>query len=410
MKHLYLFLVLLLLSSSVFGIGAITGTTNICVGNTSTMSDTSAGGTWSSSNIACASIGTSSGIVTGVSLGTSMITYRVGSAYSTIMVTVSNPVSAGSILGLSTLCQGTDIVLSETTTGGEWSSSNTGVATIDTGGLLSGINGGTATISYTVSGCAIISATTVIVVNPKPLFSRRNHICVDNFDTLIVYPPGGSWSSSNIGIISLDSIRGIAHGITTGTSTLFYTSIAGCSNSETLFVDTLPRVASITGNDVLFYTNIETLSDSVTGGIWSSSDELLAIVGSTSGIVQGIYGGNVVITYTIANTCGVSFATFGIFLYFEAVKPLSYNYGSFQIFPNPVADILTIHWASQFKGLAWVTITDMLGREVFESKFLMDADEGDKELGLTGLPDGLYMVTIKTDYMSYNSKFVKLKR
>ena len=40
----------------------------------------------------------------------------------------------------------------------------------------------------------------------------------------------------------------------------------------------------------------------------------------------------------------------------------------------------------------------------------MDADEGDKELGLTGLPDGLYMVTIKTDYMSYNSKFVKLKR
>ena len=92
------------------------------------------------------------------------------------------------------------------------------------------------------------------------------------------------------------------------------------------------------------------------------------------------------------------------------MKPLSYNSGSFQIFPNPVADNLTIHWASQFKRLAVVTITDMLGREVYESKFLMDADEGDREFGLTGLPDGLHMVTIKTDYMSYTSKMVKMKR
>ena len=314
MRHLYLFLIFLLLSSSVFGLGAITGTTIICVGATSTLSDSTTGGTWSSSNIAIATIGTS-GIVTGVSVGTSMITYMVGSAYSTLMVRVSNPVSAGSILGLSILCQGTDIVLSDTTTGGEWSSSNTGVATIDTGGLLSGINGGIATISYTVSGCAIISATTVVIVNPKPLFSRRNHICVDNFDTLIVYPPGGSWSSSNIGIISIDSIRGIAHGITTGTSILFYTSLAGCSNLDTLFVDTLPRIAPITGNHYLYYSDVETLSDSVSGGIWSSSDESIAVIGSTNGIVHGIImEGNVDITYTITNMCGSSFEIFHLYV------------------------------------------------------------------------------------------------
>ncbi|MCX6277649.1 MAG: GEVED domain-containing protein [Bacteroidetes bacterium] len=56
-------------------IPAITGTPAVCVGSTTTLSCAAAGGTWSSSTPGIASIDPSSGIITGVSVGISVITY-----------------------------------------------------------------------------------------------------------------------------------------------------------------------------------------------------------------------------------------------------------------------------------------------------------------------------------------------
>lgn len=60
-------------------------------------------------------------------------------------------VSAGTISGSSTVCVGASTTLSDTTTGGTWSSSNTSIATIGSTGIVTGISSGTVTISYTVS-------------------------------------------------------------------------------------------------------------------------------------------------------------------------------------------------------------------------------------------------------------------
>src|ERR1043166_1101170 len=125
MRNLYLTLTALLLSFSSFAIGPITGITSFCVGSTTTLSDTSVGGTWSSSFTAIATVSSASGIVTGISIGTAIITYRVGVSYTTTTITV-NPTPTA-ITGPSVVCVGAVITFSDAVGGGTWSSSAIGV-------------------------------------------------------------------------------------------------------------------------------------------------------------------------------------------------------------------------------------------------------------------------------------------
>src|ERR1043165_1323505 len=79
MRYLYLFLFALLFSSAANGqVGPITGANEVCAGSYTTLSDTTAGGVWTSSDPSIATIG-STGILTGVSAGTTVISYVTGS-------------------------------------------------------------------------------------------------------------------------------------------------------------------------------------------------------------------------------------------------------------------------------------------------------------------------------------------
>ena len=59
--------------------------------------------------------------------------------------------------------------LSNATSGGVWSSSNTSVGTINSSGLVTGITFGTSTISYTVTNANTCSttATSIVAIYPK---------------------------------------------------------------------------------------------------------------------------------------------------------------------------------------------------------------------------------------------------
>src|SRR5665647_595685 len=94
----------------------ITGLSPLCIGSTDTWSSTTAGGTWSSATPAVATVNAGSGLVTGVTAGTSVITYSVtvGGCVNTAnkTVTITAPI-AQTITGLSPLCIGsTDTWLS----------------------------------------------------------------------------------------------------------------------------------------------------------------------------------------------------------------------------------------------------------------------------------------------------------
>lgn len=154
---------------------AIGGTKSVCAGNTTTLTDATAGGVWSSLNTAIATISTN-GVVTGLSAGTVTINYTVTneggcSNLATTTVTVNAMPSALSpISGNKTVCKGNTTLLTETTTGGIWSTSNSSIAKVSTTGLVSGVAAGTVTIRYTLtngSGCSNVASTS-ITVNPLP--------------------------------------------------------------------------------------------------------------------------------------------------------------------------------------------------------------------------------------------------
>jgi gliding motility-associated-like protein len=154
---------------SVTPIAPNTGNSLVCVGGTTMLSNPTPGGTWSSASPATAVVGSATGIVTGVSAGTVLISYitAVG-CYATSVVTVI-PIP-GAITGTATLCVGATTTLTDPMTGGAWSSGNTAVATVGVAtGVVSGVSAGTAVINYaTIPGCA---ATTVVTVYPNPVIS-----------------------------------------------------------------------------------------------------------------------------------------------------------------------------------------------------------------------------------------------
>ncbi len=142
-------------------IGAITGDSILCKGDTLTLNEATTGGTWSSSNIIVAIVGSSTGLVTGAATGIAEITYTAGSGFVTMTVTVTIPPSP--IVGPTDLCLGiTD--LSDATPDGFWSTSNSSVATVGpTNGIVTGVSTGAVTITYAISaGCYVTATDTVL--------------------------------------------------------------------------------------------------------------------------------------------------------------------------------------------------------------------------------------------------------
>ena len=179
----------LIMPESSILMSSITGTMTTCVGTTATLSDATPGGTWSSSNPAVATIGSATGIYTGVSAGTAVITYSVISAGSTTAtVTITDVPSAGSITGSSLVCVGYTASLTDAAGPGAWTSSNTAMATVSSSGVVTGVAAGTVTIScsYTNS-CGTASATHTMTVNPHSMCSL-GLTTPNNNPTLTVLP------------------------------------------------------------------------------------------------------------------------------------------------------------------------------------------------------------------------------
>ncbi|ALL07416.1 hypothetical protein AQ505_19130 [Pedobacter sp. PACM 27299] len=296
-------------------VNAITGTLSACIGNTTQLSSSTSAGVWTSGTPAVATIN-SSGLVTGVTTGTSLITYTVTNgngcvASQTATVTINALPVVSAITGTLTACIGNTTQLSSTTSGGVWSSGTPAVATVSSSGLVTGVTSGTAVITYTVTnanGCTASQMTTV-TINPLPVVAAITgtlSACIGNTTQLSCSTSGGVWTSATPAVATVNS-SGLLTGVTAGTSVITYTvtNANGCiaKQTATVTINALPVVAAITGTLSACIGNTTQLSSTTSAGVWTSGTPAVASINS-SGLVTGLTSGTSLITYTVTNGNG----------------------------------------------------------------------------------------------------------
>ena len=154
-------------------LSAIIGTTSVCIGSTTTLANSTLGGTWTSASIGVATIN-SSGVVSSVSAGTSLITYTytngngcTSSVNTTVTVNTLPLVSAAS-----SVCIGSTIQLTPNS-GGTWTSSDSTKATVDNTGLVTGVAVGSITFTFTNSTTNCNKTTNAVTILALPAISSQ---------------------------------------------------------------------------------------------------------------------------------------------------------------------------------------------------------------------------------------------
>jgi len=322
----------------------------LCAGTPVTFTDGTGSGTWSSSRTTIAAAGLTTGSITGITTGTSIITYTLptGCYITTPPVTVL--IAPVDIVGPASICMGYPATYTEAATAGFWSSSNTSSATVGSlTGLVTPVAPGPTVISYS-NGCGA-GAFLPITVNPLPsVITGPANACVGLTTTLMDSTAGGTWSSLNTSIATVDSTTGVVTGAAGGTATIVYTLPTGCYITTPVTVT--PPVAPIGGPSYVCTGFTSTMTESVTGGLWSISDPSLATIDSTSGIVTGVSLGIVHVTYTIGSGCSA--------LKTVSVDPIAPIAGRDSVCVDGIGYITDIVgggvWTSQFPAVATISV------------------------------------------------------
>ncbi len=278
----------------------ISGNSPICIGATVQLTGSgipNATTPWTSSNPVVATID-NTGLVTGVSAGTSTITYMDNSGSTNTVVVTVNP--DPSISGNAPICISATVQLTGSGTPDPmtpWTSSKPFVATIDNTGLVTGVSAGTSTITYTdVNGCSnTVSAT----VNPVPTIIGNAPICAGATVQLTgsgIPDATTPWTSSNPFVATIDN-TGLVTGVSAGTSTITYTDVNGCSNTVVVTVNSGPVISGT--SQVCIGATVQ-LNGSGTPDAttpWASSNPAVATINNT-GLVTGVSVGTSTMTYT----------------------------------------------------------------------------------------------------------------
>lgn len=205
----------------------------------------------------------------------------------------------GAITGTGLLCIGAELTLSDTATGGTWTSSDPTKATIDPStGLMTGVAAGSVTVTYTIGASYVTAPVTVSgLTGPAPI--TGNHVFCNGVwtDTLRDVTPGGTWSAGTSTTVAVSTIGDLTHigtcGGGCGTSTITYTMPSGCITNFLVTVN--PIVVMYTPAPCIGYSAMALGTPS--GGTFTSSNPAV-LTATPSGLLTGISAGSAMISYT----------------------------------------------------------------------------------------------------------------
>ncbi len=207
--------------------GPISGTTTICSGTTTTFTNSLPGGAWSSSAAGVASVGASTGVVSGNSGGSATITYNVSGCIATRGITVNASPAAFTVTGGGAYCPGGSNIpvgLSGSSAGVDYQlyngATSVGSAVTGTGAALSFGTFSTAA-TYTVmatnatSGCtapmtgsATVTVATPVVPSVSILSGATGAVCEGTITTFTANAVNGGTTPAYIWTVNGTTVGG----------------------------------------------------------------------------------------------------------------------------------------------------------------------------------------------------------
>jgi len=293
--------------------------------------------TWASSDVGVVSI-TAGGLAAGVALGAATVSATLGSVTGNTTVKVQPATLSSLTIGprnrkiaqftsLQFYAAGfyTDGSIRYITAKVSWTSSNTGVATIASNGLVHGLSPGTTTITarlgsfsasttLTVTNATIVSLSVTPVGETIPSGTRLSFIATGSFSdgSKQVISRDSKWTSDNPAVATLRV--NIATAVGPGTANISAT-FQGVSGSAPLYVTTAtitsisvtPATAVLAPTTFVNCVATATFSDGSTGVItnivdWTSSAPSVASV--AGGLVTPLTGGTTIITAQLGSISG----------------------------------------------------------------------------------------------------------
>ncbi len=154
------------------------------------------------------------------------------------------------------------------------------------------------------------SPITMTIINP-PFVDNIvgiNEVCQGKKITMTNITTNGIWQSNNTNFAIIDSLTGIVTGINAGRVVISYEKFNKCGSTiktfELLVIDSV-KLFPIIGQSALCIDETIQFTEAAKGGLWSSSNILVASINAITGNVTGLSNGNTTIRYDVSNSCGI---------------------------------------------------------------------------------------------------------
>ncbi|MFC0604488.1 LamG-like jellyroll fold domain-containing protein [Winogradskyella pulchriflava] len=212
----------------------VTSPTQICIGDTGNLLPNS-GGTWISNNTSIATVD-NTGLVTSVATGSVTFTYTDST---TGCSSTTNNVTINALPVISNLPTDNELCVNEThtlspTTGGTWSSSDTGIATITNSGVITGISDGYVNFTFTnaTTGCSRTSPFIEVLEIPEitNITASPDTLCAGDDSILTATIAGAGVGSTDIVLVNYNFNSGSDYSSLNGQEAIGITSSLTSSN------------------------------------------------------------------------------------------------------------------------------------------------------------------------------------
>jgi uncharacterized protein YjdB len=303
-----------------------------------------------------------------------------------------------------------------------WTSSNTGVATVDNTGKVTAVGIGAATITATTldgsnkTATCVVTVKAVVAVTGVSLDETTLSLATNATQqlTATVAPSYAankavSWGSSSTSVATVSS-AGLVTAVSVGTATITVTTEDG-SRTATCAVTVTAAVISVTGvsldkttlslalNATQQLTATVSPADAANKAVtWSSSNTSIATVSST-GLVKAVAAGTATITVTTQNgnktaTCTVTVSKAGNNDNNNGDNPTTAvetrHAASLQSYPNPTTGVVYIDNSDGAK----VEVYNTQGVLVETRHAASLQSSGSATLDITHLPAGVYIIRV----------------